>query len=49
MGGNSFAPNAPLTRQDFATMLWNQAGNPKMDLYALERFRDQEQDQRLRL
>lgn len=43
VGGNRFAPSAPVTRQDFITMLWRQAGKPKGELSALERFRDQGQ------
>ena len=43
VGGNRFAPSAPVTRQDFVTMLWRQAGKPKGNLSALERFRDQNQ------
>lgn len=43
VGGNRFAPSAPVTRQDFVTMLWRQAGKPSADMSVLKRFRDQEQ------
>lgn len=43
VGGNRFAPNDPVTRQDFVTMLWRQAGKPKANLSVLDSFRDQEQ------
>ena len=43
VGGNRFAPSAPVTRQDFVTMLWRQAGKPSADMSVLKRFRDQGQ------
>lgn len=43
VGGNRFAPSDPVTRQDFVTMLWRQAGKPSADMSVLKRFRDQGQ------
>lgn len=43
VGDNRFAPSAPVTRQDFVTMLWRQAGKPKGDLSVLNRFSDEGQ------
>ena len=43
VGGNRFAPSDPVTRQDFVTMLWRQAGKPKVDLSVLKRFSDEGQ------
>ena len=42
VGGNRFDPDAAITRQDLAVMLWRYAGEPAGDLSALEGYRDED-------
>ena len=40
VGDGTFAPDRPVTRQEFAAILWRQAGSPETAAQGLSRFRD---------
>lgn len=40
VGDGTFAPDRPVTRQEFAAILWRQAGSPETAAQGLSQFRD---------
>ena len=40
VGGDTYAPDRPVTRQEFAAILWRQAGTPAAPIQGLDRFQD---------
>ena len=40
VGDGTFAPDRPVTRQEFAAILWRQAGSPETAAHGLSQFRD---------
>ena len=40
VGDGTYEPGRPVTRQEFAAILWRQAGTPEVPVQGLERFGD---------